>query len=109
MLHQLLCLFLGVLHLKSGLTELAPGVLVLSNKLKTAYKFDWAKEIHVLPESEDHGVNVLPLNDTLLISNNCPTLKSIAKTYYSESNIVELNMSENYKMDGALTCLSLRY
>lgn len=98
-----------MLHLKSALTELAPGVLILSNKLKTEYSFSWARAVHVLPESEDHGVNVLPLNDAVLISNNCPTLFSYAKRYYSENNIVELNMSENYKMDGALTCLSLRY
>jgi dimethylargininase len=100
---------IGLLHLKSGLTELAPGVLLLSKLLMTEYQFSWAKEVIELPQEEDHGVNVLPLNDKVLISKNCPTVLSTAKKYYPEQNIIQLNMSENYKMDGALTCMSLRY
>jgi dimethylargininase len=101
--------FEGVLHLKSGLTELYPGVLVLSETLKTDYNFkEWAK-VHILPKEEDFGVNVLPINDVIFISSHCPILFKLAKEHYSEDKIVVLDMSENYKMDGALTCLSLRY
>jgi len=101
--------FEGVLHLKSGLTELYPGVLVLSQLLKTEYNFEEWTKIHILPKEEDFGVNVLPINDVILITSNCPTLLSLTKQYYPEDKIIILDMSENYKMDGALTCLSLRY
>lgn len=66
-------------------------------------------KVFILPKEEDFGVNVLPINDHILITNGCPTLLNITKQYYPEEKIIVLNMSENYKMDGALTCLSLRY
>eukprot|EP00127_Corallochytrium_limacisporum_P004675 Clim_evm29s172 gene=Clim_evmTU29s172 len=100
----------GVLHLKSGITELAPGVLVRDPTFKTDYDFSsWAKVVHTLPPSEGFAADVMPVNDRLFMLQGCPALKKIALQYYKEENIVELDMSEFRKMDGALTCLSLRY
>jgi dimethylargininase len=98
--------FSGVLHLKSGITELAPNVLVCDPAFKTDYSFDWA-ELITLPAEEGAGADVMPINDTIFIVEGYPRLRKVAEKYYDR--IVALNMSEFQKMDGALTCLSLRY
>lgn len=96
----------GVLHLKTGITELAPGVLLRSPLFETDYSFDFTKTC-LLPVSEAHGANVLPINDSLLIMRGYPTVRAFAERHYE--NVIELDMSEFAKMDGSLTCLSLRY
>lgn len=98
--------FSGVLHLKSGLTELAPNVLIHDPALKTDYPLDWAT-VHTLPKAEGYAADVMPVNDTLFIAKGYPTALDYARRYYDK--IVELDMSEFQKMDGGLTCLSLRY
>ncbi|MBL8163480.1 MAG: amidinotransferase [Anaerolineae bacterium] len=96
----------GVLHLKTGITELAPGILLRSPFFETDYHFDFA-ETFLLPVHEAHGANVLPINDALLIMRGYPTVRAFAQQHYE--NVIELDMSEFAKMDGSLTCLSLRY
>ncbi len=96
----------GVLHLKTGVTELAPGVLLLSPRLQTDFRFSFA-ECHTLPEREWHGANVVPINDSLLIMEGYPTVAELAARHVQ--HVHHLGMSEFEKMDGSLTCLSLRY
>jgi dimethylargininase len=98
--------FGGVLHLKTGVTELAPGVLLRSPMMTTDYPFDFAENDY-LPHAEAHGANVLPINNAIMIMTGYPTVAELAENHYT--NIVELPMSEFEKMDGSLTCLSLRY
>lgn len=98
--------FSGVLHLKSGLTELAPGVLIHDPALKTDFDLSWARVI-TLPPEEGHAADVLPVNDTLFVAADCPQALAAAKRHCHR--VVALNMSEFVKMDGGLTCLSLRY
>lgn len=96
----------GVLHLKTGITELAPGVLLRSPALQTDFTFDFA-EVITLPADQEYAANVLPINDILLIPAGHPHIGEIAQQHYTK--IIELDMSEFKKMDGSLTCLSLRY
>ena len=98
--------FSGVLHLKSGLTELAPNVLIHDPALITDYNLDWATVI-TLPADEGYAADVMPVNDTLFIAKGYPAAYQASKAYYK--TIVELDMSEFQKMDGGLTCMSLRY
>ena len=98
--------FSGVLHLKSGLTELAPGVLIRDPALQTDYPLDWA-DVFTLPATEGYAADVMPVNDTLFIATGYPTVAEIAAQHYTD--VVALDMSEFQKMDGGLTCLSLRY
>lgn len=99
--------FSGVLHLKSGLTELAPGVLIHDPALKTDFDLSWAQRIITLPAAEGYAADVMPVNDTLFVAAGCPTAEQAARAYYER--VVALDMSEFLKMDGGLTCLSLRY
>ena len=96
----------GMLHLKSGLTELAPGVLVHCPLLQLDYDLSWAQVIELPPE-EAHAADVMPVNDALVIAASCPLALAAAEKVCSR--VIALDMSEFVKMDGGLTCLSLRY
>lgn len=98
--------FSGVLHLKSGLTELAPGVLIHDPALKTDVDLSWARII-TLPPEEGHAADVLPVNNRLFVAADCPAALRAAEAHCDR--VVALDMSEFVKMDGGLTCLSLRY
>lgn len=96
----------GVLHLKTGITELAPGVLLRAPELHCDYDFSFA-EIIMLPANEGYAANVLPVNGGVLIPKGFPSVAAAAEKYYT--HITELEMDEFEKMDGSLTCLSLRF
>ena len=98
--------FSGVLHLKSGLTELAAGVLIHDPALKTDFDLSWARVI-TLPAEEGFAADVMPVNETLFVAAGCPKAFQAARAFYD--HVVALDMSEFRKMDGGLTCLSLRY
>lgn len=98
--------FTGVLHLKSGLTEIAPRVLFHDPALKTDFDLSWAKII-TLPAEEGYAADAMPVNDTLFIAADCPQTLQAAREHHP--HVVPLDMSEFRKMDGGLTCLSLRY
>lgn len=98
--------FDGMLHLKSGLTEVAPGVVLLAPELRIDYTIDFAETI-LVPPGESYATNVLPINGAILVTDGYLTVNAVAARHYS--NVQALEMSEFQKMDGSLTCLSLRY
>lgn len=98
--------FEGVLHLKSGLTELAPGVLIRDPALKTDVDLSWSKVV-TLPPEEGYAADVMPVNEAIFIVAGFPTVQRLAEQHYQQ--VIALDMSEFQKMDGGLTCLSLRY
>jgi dimethylargininase len=98
--------FSGLLHLKSGITEVAPNVIVHDPAFKTNYPFDWA-ELVTLPPEEGYAADLMPINDSIFIVKGFPTVKKVAQKH--SQKVIELDMSEFRKMDGGLTCLSLRY
>ncbi len=99
-------LFSGVLHLKSGLTELAPGVLIRDPALQADYDLGWAQVVDLPPE-EGYAADVMPVNDRLFIAADCPIAFDAATRHCGR--VITLDLSEFVKMDGGLTCLSLRY
>lgn len=98
--------FEGVLHLKSGLTELAPNVLIHDPALTTSANLSWATVI-TLPATEGYAADVMPVNDALFLAKGYPSALKVVQAFYD--TVIELDMSEFQKMDGGLTCLSLRY
>ena len=98
--------FSGVLHLKSGLTELKPSLLIRDPALKTDVDLSWAQVI-TLPPAEGYAADAMPINETLFIAAGCPSAYQAARARHDR--VRTLDMSEFRKMDGGLTCLSLRY
>lgn len=96
----------GVLHLKSGITELVPGVIIRTPEFVTDYVIDFA-EVFMTPENEKLGGHVLPINDAVLLHAGNPTVQELAHRHYQR--VIEVPLSEYEKMDGGITCLSLRY
>jgi len=89
-------------HLKSGITYLGLGNFISIDEFS---KKIGAYNIIAVDPNENYSSNCLPVNDHLLISKGFPKSKQkIAELGY---NLIEVEMSEFRKMDGALTCLSL--
>jgi len=96
----------GILHLKSGLAYLGNHRLVVVNALADRPELNGFEIVHVSP-TENYAANCVRINDFVLIAAGFPGLKSeLEKAGYS---LLVLNVSEFQKMDGGLSCLSLRF
>jgi dimethylargininase len=96
----------GILHLKSGIAYLGDNNLVLINALANQEQF---KNYHIIrvDENENYSANCVLVNDFVLLPDGFPQIKkSLLKLGY---RVISLEMSEFRKMDGGLSCLSLRF
>jgi len=94
------------LHLKTGVSLIADNLLLVSGELITSRAFEKFSKVPV-PESESYAANCLSINGKVLVPSGYPlTLELIQKLGY---DTIELDMSEFRKIDGGLSCLSLRY
>ncbi len=94
------------LHLKSSVNVIGDNTLLLTADFAGRPEFEAYEQI-VVDEDEAYGANCLEINGTVLMAAGFPGLR--AKLERLERPIIELNMSECEKMDGGLTCLSLRF
>jgi len=94
------------LHLKSGVNYLGKHTLLVTKALAGNPAFTNYKRI-VLDEDEEYAANTLWINDTLLMPKGFP--KTHTKLTRLQMDIIELDVSEVRKMDGGLTCMSLRF
>ena len=95
-----------ILHLKSGVAALGEGRLVAIDSLAEHPAFQGYEIVRVQPE-EAYAANCVRVNDSVLVPAGYPQLSAtLMRLGY---RIVELNMSEFRKMDGGLSCLSLRF
>jgi len=94
------------LHLKSGVAYLGDNNLIVSGELKELSIFENFNKIEVL-SNELYAANCIRVNNFILIAKGFKNLnKSITKL---GCEIIEIDMSEFRKMDGGLSCLSLRF
>ncbi|MGO2438627.1 N(G),N(G)-dimethylarginine dimethylaminohydrolase [Serratia quinivorans] len=94
------------LHLKSIVNYVGRNTLLLTENYQHHPAFSDFNSI-VIPEAESYAGNTLWINDTLITPQGYPqTLAQIEKLGMP---IVQLDTSEFKKMDGGLTCLSLRF
>jgi dimethylargininase len=95
-----------LLHLKSGLSHIGEGRIVLSAALAGRSTFGGFSTIVVDP-AESYAANCVRVNDALLVAEGCPRLADeLARQGHA---VITLAMSEFRKMDGGLSCLSLRF
>jgi dimethylargininase len=94
------------LHLKSSLNLVGENTLLLTESFRNLDILEPYNKI-VLSDSDSYAANTLFLNDHLIIPKGFPAAKrKLKKLQYP---IVELDISEVRKMDGGLTCLSIRF
>ena len=94
----------NILHLKSGLAYLSDRRLVIIDALSNEKEFSGYDLIR-LNSTEEYAANCLSLNGKILIASGFAGLKRELEGH----SIISLDMSEFQKMDGGLSCLSLRF
>jgi dimethylargininase len=95
-----------MLHLKSGLSYLEQNHLLVSGEFTDHPTFTSFERIRVDPQ-ESYAANSLWINSTVLVPAGFPlTLEKIQQAGYHTK---VLDVSEFQKLDGGLSCLSLRF
>jgi dimethylargininase len=94
------------LHLKSNVNYVGKNTLLVTKNLADFRGFKSFEKI-ILDSGEEHAANTLWVNNSLLMPKGFP--KTHAKLSQLGMSIIELDVSEVQKMDGGLTCMSLRF
>ena len=95
-----------MLHLKSGLTYLEQNNLLITGEFKNHSAFTDFQKIEVDPD-ESYAANSLWVNSTVLVPAGFP--RTLAKIKQAGYHTLTLDVSEFRKLDGGLSCLSLRF
>jgi dimethylargininase len=96
----------SILHLKSGISYIGDNTLVVMEEMAGNEQFRGYSLIEVHAE-ESYAANCVRVNDRMLVAAGFPrfTANLCARGF----NPLILDMSEFRKMDGGLSCLSLRF
>jgi dimethylargininase len=95
-----------MLHLKTGLAYLENNNLVAFGEMLSKQEFRSFNIINVEPK-ESYAANCIWVNGNVLVASGFPrTRDKIQEAGYS---IIEVDVSEFQKLDGGLSCLSLRF
>jgi dimethylargininase len=95
----------NALHLKSGLAYLGDNRLVVTEAI--ASRAEFAYELIRVTADELYAANCVRVNDYVLVAAEYPKFERRLKELGYQTIAVE--MSEFQKMDGGLSCLSLRF
>jgi dimethylargininase len=96
----------GLLHLKTGIFYLGDGRLVIAAGLPRLPAFARYELVTVAPE-ESYAANCIRVNERVLVAAGYPRFaEELVRLGYDP---LPLEMSEFRKMDGGLSCLSLRF
>jgi dimethylargininase len=96
----------SILHLKSGIAYLEENTLVLMEEMADLEQFRGYKIILASPD-ETYAANCVRVNDHVLFPAGYPKLET--RVQRQGFKTLPLEMSEFAKMDGGLSCLSLRF
>jgi dimethylargininase len=96
----------SLLHLKTGLAYLGNGCMAITHELAREPALARYEKIPVLAE-ERYAANCIRVNDHVLVAAGYPKFLEllVARRYH----VKQIDMSEFRKMDGGLSCLSLRF
>lgn len=96
----------GILHLKSGIASLGDGRVVAIDSLAGHPALRDLELVRVAP-AEEYAANCVRVNHHVLIPDGFPHMRrALGQLGY---DVIALEMSEFQKMDGGLSCLSLRF
>lgn len=95
-----------ILHLKSGLSYLGENRLAVTDALANRAEFRGYELIRV-DSAEEYAANCIRVNDHVLLAAGYPRFGGKLRELGYQT--IALEMSEFQKMDGGLSCLSLRF
>jgi dimethylargininase len=96
----------GLLHLKTGIAYLGEGRLLATSDFPR-HRALAAYEIVGVPPAERYAANALRVNGRVLVAAGYPATRAAIESLGFE--VLPLEMSEFRKLDGGLSCLSLRW
>jgi dimethylargininase len=96
----------NILHLKSGMAYLDANRLVVVDALSKRKEFSSYELVHV-NSFEEYAANCVFIGNRILVADGFPGLKRQLEDLNYQT--IALEMSEFQKMDGGLSCLSLRF
>jgi len=95
-----------MLHLKTGLAYLEHNHLLVYGEFVENPLFEQFNRLEI-PTEESYAANAIWVNDRVLLPNGYPKSKQlIQQAGYA---VIEVEVSEFKKLDGGLSCLSLRF
>jgi dimethylargininase len=97
---------LGGLHLKSDVSYVGQNTLLISESLADHAAFSQFRKI-IIDRGEAYAANSLLVNGQILTPRGFPRTKN--KLLEAGFKVIEVETSEFRKMDGGLSCLSLRF
>lgn len=95
-----------VLHLKTGLSYIENNNLLVAGEFKTKEEFKKFHRIEI-PDNESYSANCIWVNDFVIVPKGYKTVREKVATLGYK--ILEVDTSEFRKIDGGLSCLSLRF
>jgi dimethylargininase len=94
------------LHFKSSVNAVGDGLLLVTADFADRPELAGYEKI-VVPAGEEYAANALLINGTVLVPAGYPATGALLEE--RGLPVIELDTSEFRKMDGGLTCLSLRW
>ena len=95
-----------VLHLKTGVNYLENNTLLVAGEFVNKPAFAEFDKI-VVPEDEAYAANCIWVNGTVVVPAGYPTV--LARIQEAGYRTITVDVSEFRKLDGGLSCLSLRF
>lgn len=96
----------GVLHLKSAMASLGDGTIVVTDECLSVLPAPLGRIVRV-GDNETYAANCVRVNDVVFVAAGYPRIRrDLERAGYPT---VALDVSEFRKMDGGLSCLSIRF
>ena len=95
-----------VLHLKTGVNYLENNNMLVSGEFTDKPEFASYHKV-VIPEEETYAANCIWVNDIVIVPEGYPAVLAAVKSMGYET--ITVDTSEYRKLDGGLSCLSLRF
>lgn len=96
----------GMLHLKTGVNYIGDNTLLAAGTFADRPEFEPYRKI-IVPEDEAYAANCIRVNDRVIMPAGYP--KTEAKVRGAGFDVITADTSEFRRIDGGLSCLSLRF
>ena len=99
----------NILHLKTGGTYVEDGNLLVSGEFRSCpqYRDGRFRDVFEVPDEEAYGADCVRVNDHVIMAAGYPAVRARLDAWGYD--VIEVEMSEFRKIDGSITCLSLRF
>ncbi|MEG1561451.1 MAG: arginine deiminase-related protein [Raoultibacter sp.] len=95
-----------VLHLKTGVNYIENNNMLVAGEFVTKPDFEQFNRIEI-PEDESYAANCIWVNDTVIVPEGYPVV--LERIQAAGCKTLCVDTSEYRKLDGGLSCLSLRF